>query len=189
VLHDFERKGENMNKRLLTIIIALMLFAIVAIPVTAAQSGYIQIQGITGGCNGGEKLAGYCVINGFQHEVSKMHCGPLGACTANFTLSIVKPLDAASPKFLQAAANGMVLKTVTIRYLQPGSSASFYVINLSNARIVYDLQSFDPLSPPQSATGPLELISFKFETITWKWEPHTPICWDLRKNSICSPSV
>lgn len=186
VLRDFKKKGENMNKRLLTIIIALILFAIVAAPPTAAQSGYIQIAGITNLCDGGEGLAGYCVINGFQQEVSTTHCTPLGACAAQFTLSIVKPLDVASPKFLQNTATGRILRTVTIRYPQPGSSVSFYVINLTNARIIDDVQALDPLSAPQSGIGPLEAVSFEFEKITWKWEPNNPICWDLTQNSICS---
>ena len=167
-----------MNKRLLTIIIALMFLVIVATPVTAAQSGYIQIAGITNSCNGGSGLAGYCEINGFQQEVNAMDCpkgGGASSCHANFTLIIGKQLDTSSPKFLEATASQKLLRTVTIQYLQPNSSNSFYIINLTNARVTDDISSFEN-----------EQISFNFEKITWKWEPKPLICWDISQNRICT---
>jgi type VI secretion system Hcp family effector len=178
-----------MNKKLLTIAIVLVILAMVIAPATAAQIGYIKIPGITNGCSGGKGLDGYCKINGFQQEVKITGDCHIGPCRSALSLGISKPLDAASPMFLNAAASGINMPKVTIRIPQLGSSSSFYVIVLYDVWIIDDIQSFDPLSPTQSAIGPLEAINFEFGKITWKWEPNIPLCWDVERNMECTPSV
>lgn len=74
----------------------------------------------------------------YQHEMAAKRDSdgkPEGRARQE-VLTITKGLGAASPQILTAAATGETLKSVVIEMYQGGTVDAFYVVTLSNARIV-----------------------------------------------------
>ena len=86
-------------------------------------------------------------------------------------LRVTKEWSAASPQLAQALVTGEVLKSVTLKFLQPkpgtkgstGKEVVYYTITLTDARVIEFNQS------SSTSERPTEQISIAYQKIIWKW--------------------
>ncbi len=113
-------------------------------------------------------------------------------------VTVIKPLDKASPKLYQAACAGTIYKKVTLSLCQPGGSSSdatskwkkvvYWEMTLENvhiSRIHYvadpslhlfgdsEGRTFPLLNGEATQMGPLEEFDLKFEKIKWLYKGGT----------------
>ena len=95
-------------------------------------------------------------------------------------LVVVKQIDKATPGFHKAWATGELLLNVTLDFyrIDPVTSAEakYYVITLTNARIV-GMETFMPMSflPENESFRHMEKVSFAYQEIEWNWLPDSLI--------------
>lgn len=82
-------------------------------------------------------------------------------------ITVVKEVDRATPRLLQAWARNEVLTTWRLDVFgtdEPGRRAAAYSIELRRASVVEV-----SLVPPEEGTFPREAVAFAYEAITWTW--------------------
>lgn len=126
-----------------------------------------------------------------QHRsASASSAGSLSAQRADFSdFSIVKAIDAASPKLLLACCDGTHLKSVRLELCRAGGDKQAYMEYKFTDVLV---TSFRPGGRHESETLPLEEVSFAFGKAEWAYTQtkveggraagRVPAGWDLKAN-------
>ena len=140
----------------------------------ATMNVYCQIDGMKGECP--EKShKDWCVVLGFQHEIdypfdfresrgkSEPNHGPL---------SVLKPLDLASPLLAEACAKKKKVAKVVLEFMRDnpkdGASEMYYSITLEDCRVVH----VKPVMDDNAKEYPhSEEVSFSYRKIVWKQVP------------------
>ena len=89
-------------------------------------------------------------------------------------VTIVKVIDQASPKLLQAMATNEVLTSVKIEFWRrtPEAAGPYFVITLTNALIVdFALGSPDAPERVGFAREEFETVAMTYQKIEWTWAP------------------
>ena len=88
--------------------------------------------------------------------------------------TIIKMIDASSPKIFQAICTGERMKTVVLKYYRitkQGTEEHYYTTRLENATIVnYQPAMPNTLISSNNNLGHMEAVSFKYEKIRVTWE-------------------
>lgn len=120
----------------------------------------------------------------FQHKVESPRdsaSGQASGARAYESLVVRKEIDKATPRLTQALITNEVLSEVTLRFWRisnlssggAGTEQLFFLVELTGATV----QSQNWFSPDALQTGsggtagPMEEISFTFQTITWTYVP------------------
>jgi type VI secretion system secreted protein Hcp len=178
----------------LTHLVALGLFAcaMVLVPSAAhaALDAYAVVFGETQGEIGGDVdiagREGQILIKAFGSSVSvnfDPQTGVPGTGRQHRPIRLLKNMDSASPKLLEAFKNNERLTSITLRFYRPtsiGSEQNHVTIVLENARIVGILPGHSSQSENDLDIPFRETISLTYEAMTVTWEPtgvSTQIDW------------
>lgn len=158
--------------------IFIVVFAFLTWSPAAFAAAYIKFDGIEGeSARDGHK--DWIVIESFSHGIGQSEQSATGAArrrgtVSAFDVTVVKPVDAASPKILEAVTRGKVFPTVTVKYEHNSKS---YTSTLSNVQIT-------SIKQKDSGEGwPKEHISFTYQKIVWDYEgggKKSSASWDMK---------
>jgi type VI secretion system secreted protein Hcp len=143
----------------------------------AAEPIQVTIVGKSTGEIAGSAKDGSIEGLAMEHEIVTPRDASSGLPTGrrqHKPLTIVKPIDKASPLLMKLLANNESA-TVTLRFTRPdpnggGKPQQYYTIKLTNAA-VGSIREWKPNTRDVSAdrAGDLEEISFIYQKIEWTW--------------------
>ena len=111
------------------------------------------------------------IVYGYSHSISNPYDPATGALTnrQHSPLRIMKPIDKATPKLIEACTKGTVIPIVSLKmYFQTDSVAKrFYVIELTNAKVTSYQGYGSVMVEDQDYDFPKETVSFTYESIKW----------------------
>lgn len=161
-------------------IIFTIIIAFFVLSPAAFAAAYIKFDGIDGeSAKTSDGHKDWIVIESFSHGIGQSRQSTTGAARRRGTVSpydvtVIKPVDAASPKILEAATKGKVFPKVTIKYEH---NARTYTSTLFNVQIS---------SVEQKGSGepwPKEHVSFTYQKISWEYKggnDRTEARWDVK---------
>lgn len=126
----------HTSNRIVQFLLAVVAVAFVAVP-AAAQNGYLQLGDIAGEATDRDHRDWIDLLS-VSHAWDRPDAGATGQTRrrgqANIDgLVVVKAIDAATPKLIEALARGTVLQSATIDWMRGGSVALKY--ELTNVRV------------------------------------------------------
>ena len=137
--------------------LALAALAWMATPALGQVNMTMEAPGLDGVREGIEVIS---VQWGVSNPGAGALTGSRGASVASFsTIELRKGVDAASPQLFLRAANGQILREVTLRFVDVRTGSEWQVIRLQNARVASVRQSAE-------GQGLTEVIELSFEEIT-----------------------
>lgn len=118
-----------------------------------------------------------CLVHEFSSEVEipvDLQSGQASGRRQHHPISLMKRIDKASPKLLQALCTNEVLTEVRFefyRHDQMGKQEKYYTIKLEQAVLVEIKQWFPPTTDPtKSHYQHMETVSLMYRKIEWTWE-------------------
>ena len=131
---------------------------------------------------------GAIAVYKLHHQVLSPRDGATGAATGkriHKPLVIIKEIDIASPKLLNALLTNEIIKQVIINFFQAvgrgarggaGAEVNYYRITLTNAVITDISQDLpDILNPVENKFPFLERVEFVYQKIEWNWLDGTAV--------------
>lgn len=139
--------------------------------VGAAATAYLRIEGITGGATA-SGYEGWMEVAAFDWGVSMPGASATGGRSAtrpDFSpVTVVKPIDAATPLLAQGAASGRRYPEAELVFFSAGSTTPVGSVKLSDVRISASLASSG------EAGAMLETLSLSFGKVEWSYSPINP---------------
>lgn len=164
-----------MKRILVQIVLGLGAWALISPAAYAA--GYLKIEGIKGESThqGGDWIN----IDSLSLSADSGSSSATGSSRQRMRvtpadMTITKPVDSATPKILQAVAQGKVFPTVTVKFDEGGKS---YKATMSNVRMT----GFEQVT--EGGAWPREHVSFSYQKITWDYSDSkgkTSATWDVK---------
>lgn len=143
----------------------------------ATMNVYCQIDGMKGEC-AEDKHKEWCVVLGFRHQIEyefDFREGRGKAEPNHAGVTIVKPLDAASPLLAEACAKKKKINKVALEFMRDnpadGSNQMYFTITIEDVRVVKvkPIMSEDPTAVKEYPHH--EEVSFAYRKIVWKQVP------------------
>lgn len=143
----------------------------------ATMNAYCQIDKMPGECTE-QNHKDWCVVLGFDEEIEYPFDFSSGVGTGeprHSGVSIVKPIDTASPLLAHAAAAKEKIDKVVIELTRDpvggGRTQTYYIITLEDVRVT-KVKTYMPLDAAAQKQYPhFEEVTFCYRTIVWKHAP------------------
>lgn len=179
-MHPLFPKGQpNLTAVLLTVFVCFLpLSASAALLASMDATGEIQGRIVSDSTLPGRE--GLIEVVEFGHSVSQPIDNTTGLPAGNRqhrSVRLIKPIDLATPKLLNAMINGERLSTVFFRFYRPtltGQEEQFYTVQLINAYVINISQNnrtYDGDDWNAVVTSPAyETVTISYERILWTYE-------------------
>lgn len=147
-----------------------------------AISAHMTLTGKTqGAIEGSVDMAGReksILVTGFEHDISIGSDKLTGRPTSDANhgaFVILKEFDKASPKLYKALTKGERFSDVTLKWFRitpEGRQEHYFTQKLENAILVSIKPKMENTrDPAKEAFTHMEEVSFRYDKITWTWEP------------------
>ena len=143
----------------------------------ATLNVYCQIEGMPGECVE-QNHKDWCVVLGFDHQVeypfdSREQRGKGEPQHAGVT--VVKPLDAASPLLAEACAKKKKVNKVVLEFTRDnpegGGTQKYYIVTLEDCRVIKIRPRMVEDVGAAAEYPHVEEVSFSYRKIVWKQDP------------------
>ena len=153
--------------------ILILIAAFLLVGMDASAAAFIKFQGVEGESQDKDHV-GWCDLTSIQWGVGRAvtpASGQPAGKRQHKPISIVKPLDKATPLLMQECSDGKGVDRVEIhltRVGRDGAQETYLIINMKDVIITsYDMASGNDASG--EPMPPMEQLELTYRNITWTW--------------------